>query len=415
MPLIECTECGKRGRVQDPVCWNCRHPRDVVAPVRAVPSIVHRAPAQGSAPAKPAAGAAWRNARPAMLFLGGLWFLALWLVFRLASPEAARAQFWAWAGAIPAMLVGYFAFGWRGKRALLAAAVFGAAGSAALIKPTLYEAGEIFGRTALAWTLFIVPGLALLLAGLGVGRKKVPASPEPAEPGDPAAPVVYPEAHGLQDDEQRIRERMKEIEAQRLRIEGARALLRSEAGAEALAPVREKLDYAEGVLQEQRVRHEARLWSIALVRWQRRLEPLAEPLHDPTADDATRRLKDLGAVVEDGTKLLQGWEAAPEPAATHEGQRCIAHLRDLLARCAGVRQAIVVQQALLAIRTVAPSDGAERTAALSTEPLEGLRTSLEGDGSLSHALASFEAEAERLRADHESAQDVDRFLRELER
>ncbi|MBD0320825.1 MAG: hypothetical protein ICV87_10855, partial [Gemmatimonadetes bacterium] len=65
--------------------------------------------------------------------------------------------------------------------------------------------------------------------------------------------------------------------------------------------------------------------------------------------------------------------------------------------------------------TVAPADEAERTPALSTEPLEGLRTSLEGDGSLSHALASFEAEHERLRADHQTAQDVDRFLRELEK
>ena len=404
MPLIECTECGKRGRSQEPVWLNCRHPRYVVhsPPVR---------PAPLHAPSK----ADNKDARHGMLFLGVLWFVGLWLIFRAASPGQVRAQGWAIFGALAMMLVAYLAFGWRSKRALLAAAVLGAAGGAALIKPTMYEAGEIFGRMAVAWLLFVVPGLALLLAGLGVGRQTASVPPPSPEPDDPAAPVVYPETHGLQDDEQRIRERMKEIEAQRLRIEGARALLQSEAGAEALAPVREKLDYAEGVLHEQRVRHEARLWSIALVRWQRRLEPLAEPLHDPTADDATRRLKDLGAVVEDGTKLLQRWEAEPEPAATHEGQRCIAHLRDLLARRAGVRQAIVVQQALAAIRTVAPGDEAQRTAALSTEPLEGLRTSLEGDGSLPHALASFEAEAERLRADHESAQDVDRFLRELEK
>ena len=94
MPLIECTECGKRGRTQDPVCWNCRHPRDVVE----APPVRH-----GSAPVPAPTGAEHRNWRLGQALMGGLWFLALWLVFRLASPEGARAQYWAWTGAIPAL------------------------------------------------------------------------------------------------------------------------------------------------------------------------------------------------------------------------------------------------------------------------------------------------------------------------
>ncbi|MBD0320479.1 MAG: hypothetical protein ICV87_09115, partial [Gemmatimonadetes bacterium] len=187
MPLIECTKCGKRGRVQDPVCWNCRHPRDVVDLAPASPTL-HRATAPVSAPAKPAPGAGGDH-RHALLFVGVLWFVALWLIFRGASPGQARAQHWAISGALTLMLVAYLAFGWRSKRALVAVAVLGAAGGAALIKPTMYEAGEIFGRMAVAWIVAVAPGLALVLAGLGVGREPA-ASTGLATPGEPPAPAA---------------------------------------------------------------------------------------------------------------------------------------------------------------------------------------------------------------------------------
>jgi hypothetical protein len=79
-----------------------------------------------------------------------------------------------------------------------------------------------------------------------------------------------------------------------------------------------------------------------------------------------------------------------------------------------VRQGIVVQQAMLAIRGIAPTDDEVRSTALSTEPLESLQSELGPNGSLAASLASFEAEHERLREDQETAQDVERFLKQLE-
>ena len=212
----------------------------------------------------------------------------------------------------------------------------------------------------------------------------------------------------------RIHERLRAIDGQRERIDGVQALLEREVGGAALAPVREKLAYAEDVLLKQRARHEARLWAIDLVRWQHALARFVEHAADATLADAERRLQELASVVKSGNALLQTWERQPDIAATQEGERCISHLRELLGRCEEVRQGIVVQQAMLAIRGIAPTDDEVRSTALSTEPLESLQSELGPNGSLAASLASFEAEHERLREDQETAQDVERFLKQLE-
>jgi hypothetical protein len=220
---------------------------------------------------------------------------------------------------------------------------------------------------------------------------------------------------GLDADGARIHQRLREIDAQQARIDGVQAMLERELGPAALQPVREKLTYAEGVLQSQRARHEARLWSIDLVRWQQALATFVEQTAESTQADAERRLAELASVVQSGKALLASWERDQRIGTTPEGERCIAHMRDLLARCEEVRQGIVVQQAMLAIRGIAPSEDEMRSTALSTEPLESLQTELGPGGSLAASLAGFEAEHERLREDHAAAQDVERFLTQLER
>ncbi|HEY0153033.1 MAG TPA: hypothetical protein VGB92_13605, partial [Longimicrobium sp.] len=258
--------------------------------------------------------------------------------------------------------------------------------------------------------MFALP-ILLIRYGLrgGIARDgEAEPPPLPIATPEPVAPRV-PVLTGLREDEERIRGRLREIAAQRQRLNAADALLARELDAATRAPVRARLDHARGVLGEQEARHEARLWSISLVHWQHRLAPLAETRARDGADPRAR-LDALAAIERDGRALLDRWQANGDAAATHEGERCITHMRDLLERCSELRQQIAVEQAMLALRGINPDEDERRTTALSTEPLESLRT---GRG-LAAELAALEMEHARLVEDHDEARDVERFLRELE-
>ncbi|HLL56049.1 MAG TPA: hypothetical protein VK447_20980 [Myxococcaceae bacterium] len=320
-----------------------------------------------------------------------------------------------------AVAVAWFLLKERRRLHLLAASMV-AGGAGAVVAGG--GAGDFFGIMLLVWPLAVGLPLVLALHGLqGVRPWKLGrARPEERTAyGPPVLPLSSPalapalEDPGVAADEARIHQRLREIDAQQARIDGVQAMLERELGPAALQPVREKLDYAEGVLQSQRARHEARLWSIDLVRWQQALAIFVEHTAESTQADAERRLAELASVVQSGKALLARWERDQRIGTTPEGERCIAHMRDLLARCEEVRQGIVVQQAMLAIRGIAPGEDEMRSTALSTEPLESLQTELGPGGSLAASLAGFEAEHERLREDHAAAQDVERFLTQLER
>ena len=320
-----------------------------------------------------------------------------------------------------ALAVAWFFFKERRRLRLLGVAVVAGAAGAVLAGG---GAAEFFAVLLVIWPVGVGLPLMLALQGLpGVQPWKLGSAPsqprleEETSHVSPALPFARPESleRGMDADEARIHQRLREIDSQQARIDGVQAMLEREVGPAALQPVREKLAYAESVLLSQRARHEARLWSIDLVRWQQELSTFVEHTAESTLADAQRRLAELASVVQSGKALLASWERDQRIGATPEGERCITHLRDLLARCEEVRQGIVVQQAMLAIRGIAPTEDEMRTTALSTEPLESLQTELGPDGSLAASLAGFEAEHERLREDHAAAQDVERFLTQLER
>lgn len=234
------------------------------------------------------------------------------------------------------------------------------------------------------------------------------------KPTRAALPGVEPEPPALADDEGRIRARLKGIADHAARMGEARKLVESEMSGDALAQVLEKLDFAAGVLKQQRSRHHAQLWVISLVRWQHRLARLTDDAAGSAPGQAPRRLRDLAAITGAGKSLLAAWEADGETAATREGARCVAHLRELLERCEHLRQGIVVREAMLTIRGIDPEGDVERTTALSVEPLESLQSDLGEGGSLTRALAELELEHERLRDDDEATRSVDRYLAQLE-
>jgi hypothetical protein len=320
------------------------------------------------------------------------------------------ARRWALAGCLLGLAIGWMVPARRRMRTLLALATVTSGVFAAAFAPVQAEGPvqNFLGGAFVGLTMFALP-IVLILYGLGGGAAREPeppplpvATPEPVAPHAPVLP-------GLREDEERIRARLREIAAQRQRVDAADALLSRELDAATRAPIRARLDHARGVLGEQEARHEARLWSIDLVHWQHRLAPLAETRGRAGADPRAR-LDALAAIERDGKALLSRWRANSDAAATHEGERCITHMRDLLERCSELRQQIAVEQAMLALRGINPDDDERRTTALSTEPLESLRT---GRG-LAAELAALEMEHARLVEDHDEARDVERFLRELE-
>lgn len=379
MPLVPCEKCGVFGRDRDPACWSCGHTR-VSTP--------------GPEPVKSEAE------KDAESRSGCVFGVAMWLIFVfLASVGDPNLQLTARAfyGAVPAIVASWFVFGIRNP--WVSAAVFSAGGMAAASSYAGPADAEQLDTLLTVWPVLLgIPvGIAVHLLRTAGGPGTQPAAEQTEE-------------ERLRADEDRILRRLKEIAAQQKRVESARELLAREGSVPALAPVREKLSGAATALARQRARHTARLWAIEVVRWQARLA--AGMSGHPDWISSARRLEWLGAAVAEGEAMLR---AVRREGETYEGERCIAQIQAVLARCREARQALLVEEARLALRGIDASNDEQRTAALSSEPLESLQADLGAGGSVAHAVARFDAEHERVREEDEDAQAVEHFLRELER
>ncbi|HEY0153932.1 MAG TPA: hypothetical protein VGB92_18110 [Longimicrobium sp.] len=331
-----------------------------------------------------------------------LFAFSLLVTLKVPGPQPAR---WGFAGGLAcAVLVGLIA-GWRRDGLLAAAFWTGGVGAAALATrwiPIEEGTGGIF---VISWTIFVTAPFWAAIRAV----HRLPGRPHEAGAAEPVRGAL-----ALENDEDRIIRRLREIEERRRQVRESLSLLDAERQAPALAPVREKLADAEGALRRQRARHVARLWTIEVLQWQHRLEGVLREL-DLSWTSVKPRLARLSTEVGAGEKLLRGLEADADAASSFEGERCITQLRAILERCQEVRHALVVQGALQAIQGITPTDDEYRTTAPSGLPPEGLRAALDSAHTLRGALAAFEAEHARLKEDDEEAQDVERFLRELER
>ncbi len=387
MELRPCDSCRVLGRPGDDVCWSCGRPP--------------RAPETSPWPVREAPGKAPPAGRAAV---AAALCLSVQMPFVLAVAELVVLR-WAWGGALGAAAAAGFALGWRRPAVLAAAfAAGGAAGAAAVIAPAR------FLGFALVWAFAVALPFHFVARGFGWRLHRLP-SLQGARIKLPALRLSRDDAPELREDEERIFARLREIREQHDRLATSRALLNAGRGGGALAEVREKLNHAGEVLQRQRTRQVAGLWEIEVMRWQRRLVPVVER-HGGA--DTAEQMKRLAAARGEGERLLHALKRDKETAASPEGERCLHQLRGLLHGCDELREALVVQDALEAIRGIGPADDPRRNAPLSPEPLEALRGP-DSRASLAAALAAFQMEHERLRDDDREARDVARFVRELER
>lgn len=381
MALVACGRCGAITNPVHRACWSCDAQRGVATP-----------------PPLPAAKAT--GSGNGCLIAVMIW-LALLLFSSFGHAETAIVR-WAFGGAISLMLIVRFGFKLRHWAALGGSFWLGALLTVTLVMPKTRYTAEFEGFMGV-WTIIAAAPLAIALAL----RK------EKEEPRETPSRPFMPGPHNppaLAGDEDRIFVRLREIAEQQRRVERARELLRREDTGRTLLQVREKLVETSRMLSRQRSRHVARLHAIEVVRWQ---QQLADSLAPKPGEGNEARLERLARNVREGEALRRAIQREPEVAMSFEGERALSQLREVLARCEEVRQAILVEEARQALRGIDLSRDENRTTGLSSQPLESLQAALNAS-SLAAELHLFDAEHDRLREDDETARNVEHFLRELE-
>lgn len=217
----------------------------------------------------------------------------------------------------------------------------------------------------------------------------------------------------LRQDEETIQQRLSDISAREKRLAEARQKVEAQARAEGeefntqerWRKVRAALDSAATILARQRERYHAKLWEIALVRWQNTLEPLAADWEALTHETVNHRLRLLEQARDRGQTYLNEWEGV-DLTDIPEAARCVERLRQALATCDQLREALIVQQAALAVKGIAPMDEALQPTLVPSEGLKNLDifNARAAIGEFSSAFGELEAEYSRLRSEEELAE-----------
>jgi hypothetical protein len=216
----------------------------------------------------------------------------------------------------------------------------------------------------------------------------------------------------LRNDEETIRQRLNDIAQREKHLEETRQQVAVSVGDAATQErwnkVRQTIDSAAGVLVKQRDRYHAKLWEIALVRWQNALEPLAADWELLTHEACNQRLRQLERLRDQGKQYLDDWEGV-DLTDLPEARRCLERLRNALESCDQLREALIVEQARLAVVGIAPVDEALSTSmgtsntALHALDVFNARAAL---GEFESAFDELEAEYNRLRSEDELAEQV---------
>ncbi len=230
---------------------------------------------------------------------------------------------------------------------------------------------------------------------------------------DPFSLPVKKSVDSLRLDEETIRKRLQDIEAreQHLAETWTQVEKQQTGGDEAIIErwdkVRRAIDQASAILARQKDRYHVKLWEIALVRWTNALEPLAADWDDLTHELCNQRLRQLDSLRRRGEQFVSEWDSV-DLDELPEASRCLSRLRHALSACDKLHEALIVQQAALAVRGIAPVDD---TLTAPLAPLDGLsamdafnaRAAL---GEFNKAFDELEGEYSRLRSEEELAESA---------
>lgn len=210
----------------------------------------------------------------------------------------------------------------------------------------------------------------------------------------------------LRNDEETIRQRLNDISVREQRLEETRKQVAEQGSDSKWQKARQMIDSAGGILAKQRDSYHAKLWEIALVRWQNALEPLAADWESLTHETCNQRVRQLERLQEQGNRYLSDWEGV-DLTELPEARRCLERLRKALETCDQLREALIVEQARLAVRGIAPVEDALNAAqstsgaALHALDVFNARAAL---GEFETAFDELEAEYNRLKSEDELAE-----------
>ena len=227
---------------------------------------------------------------------------------------------------------------------------------------------------------------------------------------DPFAGMGRRPVASLRQSEETIQHRLADIAGREKRLFEMRHKIAAEMAAgeetsERWGKVRFALDSAATILSRSREKYHAKLWEIALVRWQNTLEPLAADWETLTHESCNYRLRQLEHSRDRGESFLREWEGV-DLTDLPEGARCVERLRQALDTCDKLREALIVQQAAIAVKGIAPMDDALHPSLLPSEGLKSLDifNARAAIGEFSSAFGELEAEYARLRSEEELAE-----------
>ncbi len=221
-----------------------------------------------------------------------------------------------------------------------------------------------------------------------------------------AAPIHRRASDSLCRREDIIKERLADIATRERRLDETVRTVDAEHASidpERLQKVRDALTSARGILGRQRERYHSMLWEIALVRWQNTLEPIAADWERITHEECAHRLRQLDIARDKGRAYLTEWQDV-DLSDLPEAEQCVDRLRQALSTCDMLREELIIQQAALAVRGIAPMDeslhpglGANGDKFRNLDVFNA-RASI---GEFSAAFSELESEYSRLRSEEE--------------
>ncbi len=208
-----------------------------------------------------------------------------------------------------------------------------------------------------------------------------------------------------------LEQRLHELRASRekMRMLGLRLSQQLPGGAQhpALATLRTAVQATETQYHS----HVIHAWQMTTAIWQNQAQPVLAQWRHLDAPECETAGATLDKMTQDGEKLLQTWQEAPE-AEDPRGQRALQQLQRLIAAVAHLRQAVLLRQATALAQATPGMHEAFDTGVMPGDALSQIDELRQGARllDLSGAATELAAENERIRVEQAAILEVEKLV-----